>query len=269
MPDKLQSDEVPQANRIERVVEQLLALRDRRLTPHPRDAQYYKQAARVLGLLSPDDALTANGYALTDATEAERGQLLIQAFAASTVGGRWVAFAGVARLADVSPDTAEAFLLACSELSESTARRRASTLRYWWQALFPPVRDAALPAAAEIAGLPVSAYALFEQLLREPAQPPAALLAQVEQYVAAFERAARTNEFIDWQEAKYLGNGLKALHDRLADDDRVAQQLWQAAARYFLVVEDSDRDFDIGGLDDDLSVFHAVACHLGHKDLVT
>ena len=139
----LLSDQVPQADSLSRVVQltELLAQgRDPAVAApgiSPRQRSYYQRAAEVLGLLSPEGELLEAGRAALALPEGARWARLALAFEASPCGHAWCVHQKVADLRGVDPDSAYEFLSQASDLSESSCRRRAQTLRRWLTDLHP------------------------------------------------------------------------------------------------------------------------------------
>lgn len=136
---KLSSDEVPQADNIEMLESMVVGISAGHeptalsMQVDPRQVNYYKHAARVLGLLDESNVLTDFGETLVELKGAQRAAFLMIRFEESTVGRAWAQWAGKPTLLDVSPNTAEAFLidLARDSLSDNTKARRAKTLANW------------------------------------------------------------------------------------------------------------------------------------------
>lgn len=137
----LTSEDVPQANSIDRVAEavRVIALRGTlkgsSAFEHPRDRAFYRKAARILGFLDEVGRLTRPGRVLVKAKEPEIRDLLELAFANSRVGAAWLKASGVTSIRQLDPTTAHAFLQRCARLAEATIERRASTLQNWVQRL--------------------------------------------------------------------------------------------------------------------------------------
>jgi hypothetical protein len=93
----LSTDHIPQADRIERVL-QLVSdeAGPAEQPPHDeRDLAYYRQAARILGWLDEQHQPTASGVALRQASESQRWPLAALAFAASPLDAAWLSWSGV------------------------------------------------------------------------------------------------------------------------------------------------------------------------------
>ena len=107
-------------------------------SPYPRDRHFYLGALRALRLIAPDHAPTERLAAVVAASD--RRVAFADAFAQSPVGSAWLAWSGTEHLAGLEPASATSFLVACSDVSASTAQRRASTLRKWlaWEHGRPP-----------------------------------------------------------------------------------------------------------------------------------
>lgn len=140
----LGTDQVPQADDIHRVLKLVqLAVAHAEISGEsleitPRQVNYYKQAARLLGFLDEQNTPTAVAYRLASRATDERLLLTAVQFEGSRCGWAWVQWSQATSLRDVDPSTAETFLISVApDLSESTARRRAKTLRSWWAALTP------------------------------------------------------------------------------------------------------------------------------------
>jgi len=138
----LSSIDVPQADDILRIFE-LLELTKTSSTINAetlgvvqRQISYYKQAARILYYFDKDNNLTNLGNKVIAAGEEERIELSRIQFETSNCGWAWLNWAGANSLYEVDIDSSTDFILACApSLSESTARRRAQTLRSWHRIL--------------------------------------------------------------------------------------------------------------------------------------
>lgn len=136
----LSSASIPQADRVERVLEYALLTRYRELALRDllfsgRDALYYRSAAQVLGLLD-DWGQPTELIAQLRSGEYEPLKLLRACFEASEVGRAWARWAHCT-VWRVDADSAEAFLGETTQLAESTRTRRAKTLRTWLDSLRP------------------------------------------------------------------------------------------------------------------------------------
>ncbi|WP_437713001.1 SNF2-related protein [Sorangium sp. So ce448] len=136
-PTRLASNDVPQANVLARVlhlVQHLEHRGDRHAAPgfnDERDVHYYTQAARILGLIDVDLAVTDAGRRVLGLSGSDQCSRLAGLFAATPCGAAWLAWAGVDSLGRLDPGTASAFLAACSNFGAKLRARRASTLRRW------------------------------------------------------------------------------------------------------------------------------------------
>jgi plasmid stabilization system protein ParE len=117
--------------------------------------------------------------------------------------------------------------------------------------------------ATHIAGIPVELQQTLTELMREEALDAVTLSAQVDAHLRAFEREYRINEFVELTLARRLTEQAKQLLTRWNFLTPGQKRIAQAAIRYFVLVEDVESDFDIGGLDDDAKVMGAVLEHLG------
>lgn len=132
---RLLSRDVPQADKLETVVAMVRHLAGEAEAPAdlaPRHVNYYRHAARILGLVDERHAVTPPGHALAHAADPEEAlSLVLAAFERSDVGRAWLSWADAPGVGALDPGSAGPFLAAASELSASTAKRRASTLSLW------------------------------------------------------------------------------------------------------------------------------------------
>jgi hypothetical protein len=144
---RVDSEDVPQADALVRVFELVKHVVRHATLPSPeefdadkRQVNYYRRAAEILGYLSADRTglpTHAASYIARASREA-RLRHALQRFEVSNVGNAWLSWAECSRLSEVDPETAEAFLLEISiGLSPDTIKRRAKTLRSWYEALRP------------------------------------------------------------------------------------------------------------------------------------
>lgn len=102
----------------------------RRLGLVARQVSYYRHAARILGFLDEGFVVTSVGREIARTDKRTRDRLASIGFRESRVGCAWAEWSGFP-VALIDPETAEPFLLAMSQLSESTRLRRVKTLRAW------------------------------------------------------------------------------------------------------------------------------------------
>ncbi|MDR0219365.1 MAG: hypothetical protein LBI71_10920 [Enterobacteriaceae bacterium] len=136
--------QVPQANIIIKVFEIVnLKWQDKRLDLEStglddRHVLYYIHAAKILGFISNNGAVTALGHQLSESSQDKRLRIAARSFESSHCGWAWVTWSGANNINGIDPKTAEEFLLdKCISLSAKTIKRRASTLRQWYEALQP------------------------------------------------------------------------------------------------------------------------------------
>ncbi len=136
------SENVPQADDLERVFRFVdLVAKGKYPTPEdldvvPRQVNYYRRAAEILFYLR-DRELTPVGGILTRLAGPARWHSVIANFSVTDVASAWITWNKKTSLANVDPDSAEAFLLArATGLSVKTIKRRAQTLRAWHTRLF-------------------------------------------------------------------------------------------------------------------------------------
>jgi hypothetical protein len=297
-PNALTSHDVPQADRVERVLDLTMAMANgteptaESLGLHHRDLRYYAHAAFLLGLLDRDGQPTPVGEAFTAMHPDRYMTRLALAFAESRVGRRWVAFAGVRHIGDLDPATAEDFLRATADMADGTAERRAATLQAWQRALGPHLPDAFRPSAPSerppalvtalgtpaptptdvlhVPGLPERGQRLFRDVARDIDPDDLPLLRdRVRDHLAEFHVAARFNELLPVDLAEDLAAGLERLLDAVSDMDAPRRALAAGAARYFVSDQDATPDLEgVLGLDDDVIVFNWVCRQTGRPDLV-
>ncbi|XXT18674.1 SNF2-related protein [Sorangium sp. So ce429] len=136
-PTRLASSEVPQANALARVLDLVQHLErhgGRHAAPgfdDGPDVDCYTQAARILGLVDADRAVTDAGRDVLGLSGSDQCGRLAALFSATPCGAAWLAWAGVDSCAMLDPGTAVAFLAARSDLGVKTRALRASTLRRW------------------------------------------------------------------------------------------------------------------------------------------
>jgi hypothetical protein len=141
---ELPSEVIPQADRIDRVFGLVeLAFSGEEITADtlkvtPRQVNYYKQACRILRLLSEHNTLTPGGALVAKLDVEERYSVAAVLFENSDCGAAWVAWSQVRNLAELNPDDALDFILdSVPTMSTVTARRRAQTLAAWQRELAP------------------------------------------------------------------------------------------------------------------------------------
>lgn len=134
----VESTQVPQADDLNKLFSMLELLKDGEvdlsyhLSLSPRHVNYYKQAGRILDLLSEHDSLTSRGLFLLGLSELERYDVAMLLFESSPIGFAWLRYCGVQSALKLDPESARDFLRShCSNLSEATLGRRAQTLKYW------------------------------------------------------------------------------------------------------------------------------------------
>lgn len=136
----LDSTMVPQANDLDRIKKYLDILKsdnvvtEDRLGVSERQINYYRDACYLLGLINEKyNYLTPIGNRITEITDQnEYLKILKRQFENSECGYLWMKNQQVTTILDIDPDSAEQFLLDnASGLSNTTSRRRASTLKIW------------------------------------------------------------------------------------------------------------------------------------------
>jgi len=149
------SSAIPQFDSIDRILE-AMAVRSRgdlsteTIDLSQRHVNYVKQAARVLGLLSPDNELTPIAERALSLGPEPKRKLLRRQFENSDCGKAWLAWARCSGLDDLDPESGEAFLEGCTELPAGMVKRRGRTLRRWALELRAP--DAEATASNSVGG---------------------------------------------------------------------------------------------------------------------
>ncbi|MBK6809966.1 MAG: hypothetical protein IPG81_13900 [Sandaracinaceae bacterium] len=136
--ENIDGTRVPQANRIDKLVDRVRAAcaGEEGWPGHDaRDTAYYTHACGLLGLLTDDGQPTDAGRALNALTGDAALRALAARVEASEVGAAWLGYCGARGLQELDESSALPFLLTRSSLSPSTAARRAATLRQWLAAL--------------------------------------------------------------------------------------------------------------------------------------
>jgi len=135
------SREIPQADDIERVlriVERLAKGKGDPADISPRQISYYRRAAKILGYLTEEEALTPGGHIVAGLDREERLRVTVVRFESSACGGAWIRWSGGRTLLDVDPASAADFLKTSAPgLGKDTCERRAQTLAGWHRALVP------------------------------------------------------------------------------------------------------------------------------------
>lgn len=139
------SIKIPQANDIDKMLTVLEIMSEGRAVTSeeigvvPRQVQYYTRAAYAYGLATLDEQLTAAGhFVISHSDKQSQYQILADRFESTDFGWAWMRWAKVQYMTELDPKTAADFLIASvPELSEVTAKRRASTLAKWLRELQP------------------------------------------------------------------------------------------------------------------------------------
>jgi len=132
------SDEIPQADRLDTVFKAVvLAVKGRQLTPQslgivPRQVNYYRHAARVLGFFDHENLPTPLGERLVAEHDSSRLEIAEQAFHRTRCGWAWLHWSKCTSLRDIDPESAAKFLAETAfGLNETTQKRRATSLKAW------------------------------------------------------------------------------------------------------------------------------------------
>lgn len=134
------SELVPQADDIHRVIKLVGSVGNNELFNEesegitPRQINYYKHAARLLGLVKTNGfVLQPLGWKVFYAQNPkEQISLLAEAFENSDCGWAWMKYCGVERITEIDESTAADFLIEkANGLAVDTAKRRSKTLFSW------------------------------------------------------------------------------------------------------------------------------------------
>jgi uncharacterized membrane protein YkvA (DUF1232 family) len=124
-----------------------------------------------------------------------------------------------------------------------------------------------LPAGLQLGGPErIVLFGFYEA----PLQPRAAMIAQVNDYLASVVVVAARREFVDTEQAALLARAIVAMIEGLTDETPDEhRRLVQAAAAYFALTDDVSDDVSSPiGFDDDERVVRAVARYVGRPELL-
>lgn len=133
----LDSHQIPQADSIEKLtalVTNSIRNHSSRLsntTNSNRQFNLYLNASEILGLTDTDGRLLPSSYQLALTPPHKVSTFLSDRFSCSIVGKQWTRWAGFSDFQNVDPASAFQFLSCVSNLSQTTIRRRSSTLERW------------------------------------------------------------------------------------------------------------------------------------------
>lgn len=138
------------------------------------------------------------------------------------------------------------------------------------QALVGGAQGALALTLGTLNDFPIESRSLLARLHEEPPATGEQLRQLAQDYTTAFVKRAKYEDFVDGSEAEVICDHCLALLRWLdahleAGPEQVGQAAhrWvHAAVRYFVIEDDGDGDFSMGGLADDLAVVTTVARHL-------
>lgn len=141
----LGTDKIPQADELDRIFVLLeLASNFKQISSKSmggiteRQVSYYKHAAKVLRYLDERNCVTAAGSYVASLDKERRLITTANQFGTSDCGWAWLNWSKVSTLAQIDRSSAVEFLTSMAPgLSESTAKRRAVTLKSWVEELSP------------------------------------------------------------------------------------------------------------------------------------
>ena len=143
--ERIDSADVPQADDIQKIITLIDlvgedldedAIQLRLGLSSQRQVNYYKAAARILGLLDEVNCPSMRGRSLDGVSEIGRLKAVAVFFEGTVVCSAWMKWAGKTRLDLLDVSAVEGFLVeCCPTLSAETIRRRSKTLRSWVEAL--------------------------------------------------------------------------------------------------------------------------------------
>jgi hypothetical protein len=141
----IDSNKVPQANDLDRVIEVVQLRLDGKKLKHEdieginseRQVSYYVNAAWCLGLLNKNKTVSSPGRVLCKkASMVAKYQYLAERMESSDFGWAWMKWAKVDSLAELDPSSAEAFIRECvNGLNRDTIPRRSNSLSTWLSTL--------------------------------------------------------------------------------------------------------------------------------------
>jgi DNA-directed RNA polymerase sigma subunit (sigma70/sigma32) len=155
----LSSDAIPQHDRLDDLV-RLLREPDAGVCPvSDRQREYRHHALSILGLFDRRAKVpTPFGAHLRSLPEREAMAGLIERVRDCEVFRAWMNWSEVSSTAEIDPDTALAFVKACSALAPSTALRRSRSLHAWWRSAHVDAAfhgtQAVLPLASSAESMP-------------------------------------------------------------------------------------------------------------------
>ncbi len=115
MPRKLNTDDVPQADDLQKVLRSLTVRgyttdgAARALDVVPRQVAYYRQAARILGYLDAENSLTRAGEEVLGLRSDQQFAHVLAQFSRSDCGSAWIRWSRATTLEGVRQGSAEAF----------------------------------------------------------------------------------------------------------------------------------------------------------------
>jgi hypothetical protein len=134
----LDSSMVPQADNFKTIKRYLVLVKEKGFVTsqdlgiHERQVSYYQDACELLALVHDYSKLTPFGLAASEASEKVFSDIIKTQFMNTECGSIWMINQGVKDLSEIDENSAANFLIEfCNGLSESTARRRAQTIKAW------------------------------------------------------------------------------------------------------------------------------------------
>jgi hypothetical protein len=123
-----------------------------------------------------------------------------------------------------------------------------------------------LPDPFDFPGLPAAAVDEFQRACIDPVIDLAQLHRAIDAHVAAYLRRAEHDQRLSPREVEAVARAARSLLQYAEAADSVSALLCAAAVRYFVMRDDAEMDFEVGGLDDDIGVINAIASHLDLPD---
>jgi hypothetical protein len=134
----LDSSMVPQADNFKTLQRYLFLIKEKGFVSATdlglvqRQVSYYQDATKLLALVHDYSKLTPLGLRASEASDKDFSSIIKTQFMNTECGNIWMINQGVKDLLEIDENTAADFLINfCNGLSESTAKRRAQTLKAW------------------------------------------------------------------------------------------------------------------------------------------
>ncbi len=128
----------------------------------------------------------------------------------------------------------------------------------------PPPSD--FPDPLDIPGFPASAVDAFLQACLDPSDDLGDLRTSIDTHVGEYMNRYEQDPRLAPAEVLALASSCKRFLTRAEMSNSAARRIAIAVVRYFVLRDDAEMDFEVGGLDDDIAVADAIAVHLGYDE---